>query len=317
MATLRKHYSSWQALIRISGQPNLAKSFKSRTDAKRWSEKVESRIRREEAGVGKIVYPTFAEVAERYLFHVTPTKRCARDEGYTIKSLMRESWSLYPLNKITANVIGGYRDRQLKSVSGTTVCRRLDVVSTIFTQCKKEWGYRVDNPVLTIRRPKKAQPRDRRFTDEELNTLITSNHCTEKMRYIIRIALATAMRQGEVIRILPEHLKGNTLFIPVAKTKPRTIPLTKDALELIKSAPLPFNLTGDYVSKQFTKLCKKHKIKDAHFHDIRKNSLTDFMLVRKLSVPETMMIAGHEDPRMLLKIYNNLEAHHVAEKLNK
>ena len=93
------------------------------------------------------------------------------------------------------------------------------------------------------------------------------------------------MRQGEVIRILPEHLKGNTLFIPVAKTKPRTIPLTKNALELIKSAPLPFNLTGDYVSKQFTKLCKKHKIKDAHFHDIRKNSLTDFMLVQKLSVP--------------------------------
>ena len=35
-----------------------------------------------------------------------------------------------------------------------------------------------------------------------------------------------------------------------------------------------------------------------------------------LNVPETMKIAGHSDPRMLLRIYNNLEAHHVAKKLN-
>ena len=30
-----------------------------------------------------------------------------------------------------------------------------------------------------------------------------------------------------------------------------------------------------------------------------------------------MMIAGHSDPRMLLRVYNNLEAQHVADKLNK
>ena len=36
-----------------------------------------------------------------------------------------------------------------------------------------------------------------------------------------------------------------------------------------------------------------------------------------LNVHETMMIAGHSDPRMLLRIYNNLEAQHVANKLNK
>jgi hypothetical protein len=29
-----------------------------------------------------------------------------------------------------------------------------------------------------------------------------------------------------------------------------------------------------------------------------------------------MMIAGHSDPRMLLRIYNNLEVSHVANKLN-
>ena len=37
---------------------------------------------------------------------------------------------------------------------------------------------------------------------------------------------------------------------------------------------------------------------------------------KKLNVPETMIIAGHSDPRMLLRIYNNLEVEHVAKKLN-
>jgi hypothetical protein len=41
------------------------------------------------------------------------------------------------------------------------------------------------------------------------------------------------------------------------------------------------------------------------------------MRVKNLNVPETMLIAGHKDPRMLLRIYNNLQVEHVAEKLDK
>ena len=39
------------------------------------------------------------------------------------------------------------------------------------------------------------------------------------------------------------------------------------------------------------------------------------MLERNLSVAETMMIAGHSDPRMLLRTYNNLRVEDVAKKL--
>ena len=46
-----------------------------------------------------------------------------------------------------------------------------NIVSTIFTTCKKEWGHPVDNPVLSIRRPKMPDPRDRRFTDAEVTAL--------------------------------------------------------------------------------------------------------------------------------------------------
>ena len=83
----------------------------------------------------------------------------------------------------------------------------------------------------------------------------------------------------------------------------------------IRNADLPFTLTKYALDKQFRKLCKYYGIEDAHFHDLRKQSLTNFMLDKKLSVAETMMIAGHSDPRMLLRTYNNLKVEDVAKKL--
>ena len=89
------------------------------------------------------------------------------------------------------------------------------------------------------------------------------------------------------------------------------------ALKLLKDAELPFKISKWQVSKQFRKLCIGYGIKGAVFHTCRHNELTDFMRKHNLNVPETMKIAGHTDPRMLLRIYNNLEAQHVADKLNK
>ena len=316
MATLRIHGKKWQSIIRIVGRPILAKSFQSKTDAKRWANETELKIRREDSGVAKIKFPSFKDISLRYLNEVSVHKKCQRDERYTINSLGREAWSEYPINKITPLIIGRYRDKQREVVKDNTINRKLDVISTIYTTCKKEWGYPVVNPVLSIRRPKMPEPLTRRLSDREINLLLKGNRTSEQLRTIIELALETAMRQGEILRIHPEHIKGNTLFIPIAKTKPRTIPLTKRALEILKYATLPFNIKQDQLTKQFKRLCNHYGIKDVRFHTLRKQSLTDFMKVKKLDVPSTMLIAGHSDPRMLLRIYNNLKVEDVAKKLN-
>ena len=312
---IRKKGNKWQGYVRITNRPALSKCFVSKTDAKRWSIETELKIRREDAGIAKIKYPTFSEIGLRYIADVSSTKRGFINERNIIKSLMREAWSTYPLNKITADVIGKFRDKQLKTITGTSINRKLDVISTIFTTCKKEWGYPVPNPVLSIRRPKKSGARDRRLTDKELNLLIKGNHTNEMMRTVMQIMLETAMRPGEVIRISHDHVKGHTLFIPIAKTKPRTIPLTEKGLALIKGAKLPFITTVDAIGKKFAKLCHHYKIKDAVIYDIRHNALTDFMRVKNLDLQSTMLIAGHSDPRMLMSTYSNLQVEHVAEKL--
>ncbi len=315
MSYLRIHNNKWQSIIRIKGHPTLAKSFKSKTDAKRWGIETELKIRREDAGVAKIKFPTFRDISLRYLNEVSIHKKCFRLERAIITPLGNEAWSEYPINKITPLVIGKFRDKQREIIKDNTINRKLDVISTIYTTCKKEWGYPVINPVLGIRRPKNPEPRDRRFTDAEINLLLRGNRTSELLRTIIAVALETGMRQSEILNIHSEHIKGSTLYIPVAKTKPRTIPLTKKALLILRSCTLPFNIDRYLLGKHFRRLCKHYGIEDAHFHDLRRQSLTNFMLKKKLSVAETMMIAGHSDPRMLLRTYNNLKVEDVAKKL--
>jgi len=238
-------------------------------------------------------------------------------ETKLISYLLKESFINYKLNFVDNRVVVRYRDRALKTLKPSSVRRRLAIISHMYTIAKKEWGYKIENPVLNIRKPKSPEPRNRRFTDHELDKLIKGNRASPELRIIIQIALETAMRQSEILRVKPEHINRNTLFIPIAKTKPRTIPLTLKAVSLLNNAELPFNITGNALSKQFGKLCRHYGIEDAHFHDLRKQSLTNFMLRKKLSVAETMLIAGHSDPRMLLRTYNNLKVEDVADKLKR
>ena len=313
---IRKHYNKWQCLVRIKNHPPISKCFTSRTDAKRWSIATELKIRREESGIAKIKYPLFRDAATRYINEVSQYKRCFRVERNIINVLLLETWAEYPINRITASIISKYKSDLRKKIKENTLNRRLDVISTMFTTFRKEWGHFVENPVLAIKRPKNPEPRDRRITDAEINLLLRGNRTSEQLRTIIEVALETGMRQSEILNIHPEHIKGQTLYIPVAKTKPRLIPLTKEALVALRNATLPFNIDRHLLGKRFRRLCKHYRIKDAHFHDLRKNSLTDFMRVKKLNVPDTMLIAGHKDPRMLLRIYNNLQVADVAKKLN-
>ena len=315
MAYIRKRLGKWQCVIRVKGKPPTTKTFLIKKDAKLWGKKTELHFFREDNDIQKSDYPLFKECLERYRDEVVICKRSRIMETKLISYLLKESFVNYKLNFVDSRVIALYRDRALNTLKSSSVRRRLAIISHMYTIAKKEWGYKLENPVLNIRKPKSPEPRNRRFNEDELNKLIKGNKTSPLLRDIIQIALETAMRQGEILRVKREHIRDNTLFIPIAKTKSRTIPLTLKAISLLNNTELPFNITGDALSKQFKKLCNHYGIEDAHFHDLRKQSLTNFMLDKKLSVAETMMIAGHSDPRMLLRTYNNLKVEDVAKKL--
>ena len=267
MSTIRKMRGKWQSIIRIQGHPVISKTFVSKTDASRWALLTEGKLRREDAGIAKIKYPKFEDIARRYIEEISVHKKCYYDERGKILQFIQEPWGSYPINRIMPHTINKWKENALKTLSGGSVNRKLDVISSMYTTFKKEWGYPLDNPVLQIRRPKKAEPRDRRLTEEEIKKLLTGNRTSPMMKSIIEISLETGMRLSEILRADHDNISGNTLAIPIAKTKPRVIPLTNKALRLLKEAKLPFKISKWQVSKQFKKLCIGYGIKDAVFHD--------------------------------------------------
>jgi len=64
------------------------------------------------------------------------------------------------------------------------------------------------------------------------------------------------------------------------------------------------------------RLMKFYEIEDAHFHDLRHESISKFFSAKNLSVPEVQVISGHLEPRTLLKVYANLKAEDLVDKIN-
>ena len=93
---IRKRRDKWQSIVQVKGHPKISKCFVSKTDAKRWAIETELKMRREDAGIAKIKYPTFSEIGLRYIADVSSTKRGFINERNIIKSLTNEAWSAYP-----------------------------------------------------------------------------------------------------------------------------------------------------------------------------------------------------------------------------
>ena len=172
MATIRKMRNKWQGMIRVNGHPTITKTFKSKTDAKRWANLIEVKLRREDAGITKIRFPKFEDLARRYIEEISVLKKCYMDERSKILQFIKEPWSNYPINRIMPHTINKWKENALKTLAGGSVNRKLDVISSMYTTFKRKWGYPVENSVLSIRRPKKSAPRDRRLSNAEIDKLL-------------------------------------------------------------------------------------------------------------------------------------------------
>ena len=149
---------------------------------------------------------------------------------------------------------------------------------------------------------------------EEYNFLVKGNYPQQTLRYIIELAIETAMRRGEILNIKQEHIRGQTLLIPQTKNgNSRTIPLTKRAIYILSNTELPLAYTPNALRLSWERLKKKGDIKDLHFHDLRHEAISR-LFEKGLNIPEVALISGHKDVRMLFR-YTQLKAEDILTKL--
>lgn len=351
MATIRKRGDRWQARIQIKGVAELAKTFASRQDAESWAKITEADmirgvfIKRTDAE-----RTTLAEALSKYEKEVTPNKRGAYQEIHRIKAWRANKFAKKSLASLRGVDFAKWRDNRLKEVAPATVRLELAVISNLFNVARKEWGIEgLTNPIESIRLPSVNNARSRVFYAGEEALLLAALEPSERdaqgrwgdacrtdyLKPLVRLALETAMRRGELLAMRWEdvRLKDRVVHLPITKNgQARSVPLSSNAVEILKGLARRLygevfeDVTANGVKLAYMRAVKRARVAyvkaggddprmlvDLHFHDLRHIAVT--RLAEKLpNIVELAAVSGHADVRMLRRYYHP-KAESLALKL--
>lgn len=254
-----------------------------------------------------------------------PLKRGAEVEAIRLTAMVRHRIAKRSLATLTASTVAEYRDERLLSVSGATVLRELQILSAVLNHARREWCFPVANVVADIRRPSPSRGRSRTLDVDEENKLLAhlgSGGRGEDGTYVkgtrnpwvssvVRLALETAMRRGELLALRWEHidLTKRTAFLPMTKNgQSRTVPLSTTAVAVLTALPHSidgsvFPITANALKLSFVRACVSSGIANLHFHDLR-HCATSRLAERLPNVIELAMVTGHSDLKMLARYYH-------------
>lgn len=327
MASIRQRSGTWQARIRRKGYPDEVASFKTKTEAQAWARSIESTM---DQGAYQSTQSAkdllLADVLNRYMHEVTPSKRGAQREAEGIQFMLRQKMASYSMTNLTPAVIAGYRDHRLKTVSAGTIIRELSILSGVISHARKEWSLPVANPCALVRKPPTPPGRTRLLTmDEEtrlLDELKPVHRRSPWMVPLVILALESAMRRGELLSLRWENLNlvAQTAFLPLTKNgMARTVPLSKKAVAILAGLPnygsegQIFPISYMTMHNCFVDACLRAGISNLRFHDLR-HTATSRLAEKLPNVIELAAVTGHQTIQMLKRYYHP-KAEAMAQKL--
>lgn len=319
MAKIRcRGEAQFQACVAHKGYPPQYKTFITRRDAERWARGVEVDMER---GIfrlrGEADNTTLREALDRYAKEVTSGKRGAVRELNRIKAWQRHPLASQFLTNVRGRDLAAYRDERLAQGKGANTIRlEIALISHVYTIARKEWGMEsLANPVESVRKPKTPPGRSRRLEDgEELRLLETAERSSKApwLPAIIRLAIATGMRAGELRSLEWEQVKGTQLYIQLNKTKngdSRAVPLSRAAKKILMSLPrdisgriFPVFGTTNILDQHFGEACKAANIANLRFHDLRHEAASRF--AGFYSAHELAKVMGWRTMQMALRYYH-------------
>lgn len=329
MATFTKRGDKWFVQIRRKGFATACRSFRQKSDADEWARFMEVRADRGELPTPVKVLDSYKlhDILLRYRDEISVKKRSHNTEKHILNALMRQPFTSLSLAEITAAKFCDYRDMRLKVVKPGTIRRELAIMRHAFDVAEREWNIPLrENPLKKLAKIKPQAGRSRRLSDEEYQAIQKAAETTRNpyIMPMIRFAIATGMRRGEMLRIrwTDIDLAAKTLHIEVTKNgHARTIPLSSHALAVLdglrsrkdKKEQRVFPMSNNAFKLAWQRLRDRTGIEDLHFHDLRHEAISRFV-ERGLSVPEVALISGHRDYRMLFR-YTHLKPESLVNKL--
>lgn len=324
MASINKRGTKqWNVRIRRKGYPLQTATFEKREDAETWARDVESKMDKGAFLCSKEAERTsLHEALDRYIEEYAPSLADHQREVNRAKFLQKRKIAQMSLAKVRGMDIAAFiKEREAEGVAGNTIRLDLATFSRLFETARKDWGMEyLDNPVKKARKPKVSRGRERRLQDGEEEKLL--KHAPEDFGPVIKFALETAMRRGEIAALRWENvkLKESIVFLPKTKNgAARTVPLSPAALSVLKELPRDikgsvFRMVPDDITKAMKKARAGAKLKDLRFHDLRHEAVSRLFEKTNLDIMQIQMITGHKTLQMLAR-YTHLRAVDLVKSL--
>lgn len=313
--------------------------------AEQWARMVESEMDR---GVfvsrAEAEATTLAEALDRYAREVTARKKGAARELARVKRWQDHKLARRPLASLRGADFATFRDeRRAAGCAENTIRLELALLSHLFKIARTEWGMEsLANPINNIQMPGGSNERERRLLagEEALLLAALAQRRNRNVKEAAEFALATAMRQGEILRLTRQDVDLERSVAILRETKngeTRRVPLSPAALRILSAKPRDagpiFKITQDGLIRAFSKAvvaarvtylesCEKEGIApdprmlvDLKFHDLRHEATSRlFESQASLNVMEVASITGHKTIQML-KRYTHLNAEALAARL--
>ena len=329
---------SWKSIVRKKGWPQKSKTFRLKRDAVDWARRVEDEIVRGtfiDRGTSEQV--VLGDALDRYLSEVSPTKRPSTAASEKVKArALKRYLGEYSLAALTPETIAKFRDKRLRAgKSPSTVRLELALLSHLFTVAMREWRLGlVRNPVKLVRKPKPAAGRNRRLGPYEETRLLAAcdAHSNPMLGWIVRVALYTAMRQGEILTLTRNQVDLQRRVVRLTETKngsARTVPLSSVAATALRHAiqfevrPIdtPLIFFGEpgrdgrrrpyCFHPAWSNALQAAHISGLRFHDLRHEAVSR-LVEAGLTDQQVAAISGHKSMQML-KRYTHLRAEDLVE----
>jgi len=341
MATITKRKSGrFQARVRRRDGAAVSHTFEREADAKAWGRKTESEVERSVwRDTAEAERTTLGECLDRYLAEHVPRKSDPARERSHLNAVRGLPITKLTMARVRSADVARVRDGwAVIGLAPATIVRRLAILSRVFNVARTDWGMDgITNPVETVSKPRVANARERRVSDEEIHAICAATASAE-LGSIVQVAVETGMRRGELcgLRWMHVDLNKRTAHLPTTKNgHARTVPLSSRAVAVLHALPRRidgrvFGFRPDSVTQSLARACKRARVQyerhcaerctlpdPSHLsclrvHDLRHEATS--RLADLLEAHELAKVTGHRDMRMVLRYYHP-RAEDLARKI--
>lgn len=272
--------------------------------------------------VKKITNHTFRELTDEYL-KWAERQRGFSKKRYVVDQLVRE-FGHYPLRRFNTMLLEQYQTERLQAgKKPATINRHIATLKHLFTKAV-DWNMVEEDTLRRVRRAKMLEENNRRLrylSKEECMALV--NACDRHLRPVVITAINTGMRKGEILSLKWDQVDLRHGFILLDVTKNgerRELPINGTLREtltgLVRRVDVPYvfhNAEGrSYlnVSKSFGSACKRARIRDFHFHDLR-HTFASHLVMAGVDLTTVKDLLGHKSLAMTLRYSHLSPAHHT------